>query len=577
MFNKYYQQELQSLRELAREFSRAHPAAAPLLSGQSADPDVERLLEGVAFLTGLLRQKLDDELPEIVRGLADIVLPHYLRPIPATSIVVFSPKPNLKETISVPAGTSLATNAVEETVCTFRTCFDLEVHPLGVIAAETVRKAGEPDRIRLVLELTGPNLSQWQPTRFSFYLGGSFAQAADLFMLLTRYVRNVTIAPSEGGDSCSLSPQCLKPIGFDRQNNLIPFPFQSFSGYRLLQEYFVLPQKFFFIDLLGWDQWENRGEGLRFEIIFELLPSPIALPRVSAEQFHLYATPVINLFSHEADPISLDHRQEKVRVRPSMTHSDYLQVYSVDQVTGYLGGSVERKDYVPLSLFSKQKDGGTFYQVIQSISPVNERPEVFLAFTYPPEGPKPVKETLTIKLTCTNGTLPEHLQLGDICQQTSDSPELLAFKNIIPPTAPIDPPLGRNELWRLLSHLSLNLLSLIDLEGLKELLRLYLFPEGRDKVKITANLKRVEGISGVSAKPADRLAYGFMLRGQEITLTLQKDCFASLGDLYIFGCVVDEFFSEYSSMNSFTQLRIKETISGETFIWPEKIGNRPLI
>ena len=68
MFNRYYQEELQNLRERAREFSAVHPAAAPMLGGQSSDPDVERLLEGVAFLTGLLRRKLDDELPEVIRG-----------------------------------------------------------------------------------------------------------------------------------------------------------------------------------------------------------------------------------------------------------------------------------------------------------------------------------------------------------------------------------------------------------------------------------------------------------------------------------------------------------------------------
>jgi len=56
VFDIYYQQELENLRELARDFSRVHPAAAPMLGGQSADPDVERLLEAVALLTGLMRR-----------------------------------------------------------------------------------------------------------------------------------------------------------------------------------------------------------------------------------------------------------------------------------------------------------------------------------------------------------------------------------------------------------------------------------------------------------------------------------------------------------------------------------------
>ena len=57
MFNKYYQDELTYLRELGKEFAAAYPAIAPLLAERGADPDVERLLEGVAFLTGRIRQK----------------------------------------------------------------------------------------------------------------------------------------------------------------------------------------------------------------------------------------------------------------------------------------------------------------------------------------------------------------------------------------------------------------------------------------------------------------------------------------------------------------------------------------
>jgi len=577
MINKYYQQQLQNIRELAKEFSKRHPAAAPMLSGESADPDVERLLEGVAFLTGLLRQKLDDDLPEIIHGLADILFPHFLRPIPATSIVTFSPKPSLRETLKVEAGTTLGSRPVDETICLFQTCFDVEVHPFCISSVECIKEPGEPDKIRIQFESNGLPLSQWQSKSLTFYLGGSFSQASDLFMLLNRYVKRIIVSPLEGGELITLKPGALRPIGFNHRNNLLPFPSQAFSGYRLLQEYFILPHKFLFLELNGLDGWRNRGDGTRFEIIFEISQAPVPTPEIGTENFILFTTPVINLFPHEADPISLDHTQDKVRVKPATTGVGHLLVYNVDRITGYTEGTVERRVYVPFNLFSRRNEGEAFYQVIHSISPITNEPETFIRFTYSGPDKEPVRETLSITLTCTNGSLPERLQLGDICEQTSDSPELLTFQNIIPVTAPIDPPLGRNGLWKLLSHLSLNFLSLADIESLKELLRLYIFPEGRDKVKVTANLKRVEGISDISISPADRLVHGLMLRGQEIILTIRQDHFASLGDLYIFGSVMDEFFSEYASMNSFTHLKIKETISGEILEWPERIGDRPLI
>jgi len=169
------------------------------------------------------------------------------------------------------------------------------------------------------------------------------------------------------------------------------------------------------------------------------------------------------------------------------------------------------------------------------------------------------------------------LQLGDISVQTSDSPGLLTFRNVIPPTSSIDPPLGNNAAWRFLAHLSLNYLPMANAENLRELLQLYLFPEARDKTKVTANLKRIEGIIGFQTEPTDRLVQGMVLRGQTLTLSARQDHFAGLGDLYLFGSVLDAFFGVYSSMNAFTQFELKENLSGESFLWPAKLGDRPLI
>ncbi len=577
MFNKYFQQELQNLRELGKEFSTINPAIAPFLSGQSADPDVERLLEGVAFLTGLLHQKIDDELPEIIHGLTDIVFPHYLKPVPAMSIVAFEPKPNLMETIEVKAGTSLATKPVDGTKCLFKTCYDVEVHPLRIVSVESVEQSGKPTIIRFSFELINLDLSQWQPRRLSFFLGGAFPQATDLFVLLTRYVKRISMSALDGGNMCVLPPQSLKPVGFDSQSNLLPFPPQSFSGYQLLQEYFALPQKTLYLELHGWDQWKDRGAGVRFNIDFELMPSPIPMPALKSEHVHLSSTPAVNLFPHEADPIPLDHRQAKVRVRPSGQHSGHYQVYSVDNVIGYTKGSLTQKDYIPLNQFSLQGKKDGCYQIIHSLSPLNNKPEVSLAFAYSPENLDLIEETLSINLTCTNGTLPEQLQLGDISQQTSDSSGLLSFKNITPVTSPIDPPLKGDMLWKLLSHLSLNFLSLADVDALKTLLNLYLFSEGRDRSKVSANIKRVDGIIDYAVKPTDLLVKGVMMRGQEIMMTVRQDHFASMGDLIIFGSVMDEFFGEYSSFNTFTHFKMKDSLSGEIFEWPPRVGDKPLI
>ncbi len=578
MFNRYYQQELQNLRELAVEFSKTHPVAAPMLSGPTPDPDVERLLEGVAFLNGLLQQKLDDEFPELVHSLMDVIFPHYMRPIPSISIVDFKAKPGLTEAVFVPSGTSLASVPVDGTSCTFRTCFDVEVHPLSVVSLEArARPTGEPEMLRLVMELKGITLDRWDVKGLSFFPGGTFSQGADLFALMTRYLKQATIRPVEGGSPCVLPADCVTAPGFDPGNSLFPFPAQSFSGYRLLQEYFIMPTKFLFLNLGGWERWRDRGDGTRFEVIFEFLPSSLHFPQVTPDNIVLFSTPVINLFKMEAEPVLLDHRRERVRIRPSAKEPRHYHVYDVTEVVGYSRGSVEKTTYSPLDLFGNIEQGDPLYQMIRYRSPVDDTIDAYLVFPYHRGGPDPRVETLSISLTCTNGQLPEKLQFGDISVETSDSPALLTFQNVIPPTFYTEPPQGRNVLWKFLSHLSINFLSVATTDNLRELLMLYTLEEGRDRTRTSASQREIQGIKDVSVSPVRRLVRGNMLQGQRIELKVNREYFASMGNLLLFCTILDHFFGAYSAMHTFTQTEVRETITGEVLTWPQRMGARCLV
>ena len=577
MFSRHYQQQLQNLKELAVEFSKAHPALAPMLSGQTPDPDVERLLEGVAFLTGMLREKLEDEFPEIVHGLLDLIFPHYLRPAPSTTMIAFEPKPNLRETLTIPAGVQIGSIPVDGTACLFRTCYEMVVHPLRIADAAFLERPGSPSQIRLALELSGMPLSQWRPARLRFFIAGAYPEAADLYLLLNRGVKNILIKPTSGGSPVQLPGSALIPAGFSRNEALLSYPGQSFPGYRILQEYFILPEKFLFFDLTGLDQWENKGDGSGFEILFELGRLPIAPPRIRPENFMLFVSPAVNLFPYDADPILADHRQAEYRIRPTGGQDGHYEVYSVDQVTGLVQGSVEHREYMPIEVFRRYDAHTPVYALTRRISPVRQTLDVFLALTYPASAELVAQETLSIGLTCTNASLPERLQLGDISQPTSTSPELMTFRNILPPTAPIQPPIGSNTLWHFLSHLSLNYLSIASQGNIKELLGLYVFPKGRDRAKIAANFKRIDGIQDLKVTATDRLVAGHIMRGREIRMKLSKDHFASPGDMFLFGTVMDYLFSVYSSINAFTHFFVEETITGETYSWPPRIGERFLV
>jgi len=575
MFNRYYEDELNKLKGLAVEFSQANPALAPMLAGSSADPDVERLLEGVAFLTGLTRQKLDDEFPEFVQELANLLFPHYLRPIPASTLVSFEPKGMLAESVSVAAGTKIDSVPVDGTPCRFRTCTELQVHPVALESARLASGAGQASRLVLKFALQGGlDAAQWTTPSLRLFLGGGYTEASKLLLLLANHVKAVSLTRGDG-TVVELGPKALRQAGFDGE--LLPYPSHAFQGYRCLQEFFVLPEKFLFVDIAGLDKALAGGSGSQFEVSVLLDQIPDWMPEIRGDSFMLNIVPVVNLFEHAADPVNHEHRASEYRLMPEAANRQHYQIYSVDQVVGYQQGASRERAYVPFGMLRHDGSNTLSYRTTLRQATVGRGSEVFLSVAYPP-GDLPLPETLSVRITCTNRQLPESLKLGDLSRPTSNSPDRMSFRNIRPMTAPLNPPSGEALLWRLISHVSLNFLSIASAENLRELLNLYVFSERQEQGPETANRRRIDGIQEVTATPETRLVgRGSLLRGQQIRIKCRLDFFAGIGDMYLFGCVLDRFIGDYAGINSYTRVELEDAFTGAVFKWPPRLGQQPLL
>lgn len=574
MFNRYYEDELNKLKGLAVEFSQANPALAPMLSGASTDPDVERLLEGVAFLTGLTRQKLDDEFPEFVQELANLLFPHYLRPIPASTLVSFEPKGMLAESVRIPAGTKIDSVPVDGTPCRFRTCTDLQVHPVALESARLASGAGQAPRLVLKFTLQGGlEVTQWTAPSLRLFLGGGYTEASKLLLLLANHVKAVSLA--SGDAVVDLGTKALRQAGFDSE--LLPYPSHAFQGYRCLQEFFILPEKFLFVDIEGLDKALARGRGPSFEISLLLDHIPDWMPDIRGDSFMLNIAPVVNLFEHAADPVTHEHRTSEYRLMPEAANRQHYQIYSVDQVVGYQQGASRERAYVPFGMLRHDGTNTLSYRTTLRQATVGRGSEVFLSVAYPP-GDLPLPETLSVQITCTNRQLPESLKLGDLNRPTSSSPDRMSFRNIRPMTAPLNPPSGEALLWRLISHVSLNFLSIASAENLRELLGLYVFSERQEQGQETANRRRIDSIQQVTATRETRLVgRGSLLRGQQIRIKCRLDFFAGIGDMYLFGCVLDRFIGDYAGINSYTRVELEDAFTGAVFKWPPRLGQQPLL
>jgi len=562
MFPQHYQQQLQRVYELARHYSEQYPALAPLLQEQSTDPDVERLFEGFAFLTAEIKQKLEDQLPEIIDALAQLFFPQYLKPIPSGTIMQFAPKANLGEFMDIPAGTELASKPVEGERCIFRTCYDLRVEPVEIEKIETKENEAGRFRIDIHCQLLGTDLTQWQSDSLQFYLGQAWNEAANLFLLLNRYVQNITLS-AEDSAPYQLDSHCLQPVGFDLDKSLLPYPGYADQSHRLIQEYLVFMRKFLILRLSGLSNWSTRGEVDRFTISFNLMDWPKWWMGVSQESFYLHTVPAINLMSASAQPFHRDHRQYQYRIVTTNNRAGNEYIYNVDQVTGYQQSEKKQINYQPLLWYGESLGKPTFY-LLHKPAISGRGHDLYIDFVYDDQR-YPVDETISVNVTCCQGRLPEYLGRYDIDQPTDTSPENVSYYNLHIPSFHHLPVVDSELLWRFQSLLSMNFMSIANKQTLYALFQNYM---NTGVAHRQAQKHRIDGIEAVHCQRATRLYQGSVLAGYEVKIDIKPEYFPSEGDMYLFGCLMERFFALTVPANHFSVFSMEIITTGELWNWP---------
>jgi type VI secretion system protein ImpG len=594
-FNHYYQSELTALRQLGKRFAERNPALAPFLGQSGRDPDVERLLEGFAFLSGRLRQKLDDELPELTHSLMHLLWPNYMRPLPAFSMLQFDPLKRPGPALMVKRGVPVEAKPVEGVTCRFQTCFPTEVLPLALKGLDySVKGDGALLSLRLAMSADG-HLGEIGLTSLRLHLAGESYISQMLYLALLRNLGGLELvllddagkplqnALGQAIPSVVLKPDQVQPVGFAEDEALIPYPLNTFRGYRYLQEYFAFPEKFLFIDLLGLNAIarlpeEQLKQARGLELRFDIHKTGTQHIRPTLDNVRLYCTPVVNLFAHDASPIRLDGKQDQYRLLPSEYDVRHCGVFSVDRVIGWKPGGMGYEEYVPFESFEHDPsfdvpEARPHYSLRQQPSTLHDGLETWLSF-----GLRNLDqhETLSIELTCTNQNLPRQLSQGDICLPCEGTPEFLVFRNLGAVTASYAPPLHRDFLWKLISNMSLNYLSLANVEALKVILETYDLPRYYDQHAERVSKRKLSGLQSISHQHVDRLHRGLPVRGVRTELRMNPEGYLGEGDLFLFATVLNEFFALYASLNSYHELRVQST-QGEVYQWTPRMGQQPLL
>ena len=615
----YFDRELAILRGLAAEFAQQHPKIAGRLSlghDESLDPHVERLLQGVAFLSARVQKRLDDDYPELSSGLIDLLYPHYLRPVPSMAIVELAIDPVQAQLTAghlVPRGTQLQTEEVDGEACVYRSCFDVRLWPLKVTAA---RLSGPPFQLPVVapagtaavLSLTLETLSdtvrvgQMPLESLRFHLHSEEGTPVyELYeLLLTKCLGIVVSEGPQDSRPVTLPRDRLAAAGFGEGEAALPSDPGGFSGYRLLSEFFALPQKFLFVDVKGLtaDVIGRIGRSVTFSFLLSGSDRDLER-RLSSRMVRLGCTPVVNLFTQPFDPLRLEGTRTEVCLTPDARRPRALEVYSVDSVRAGRPGE-EPADVSPL------------FAVDPGAVPRHNRPRLrWTAMRRPHRDPRPdgafddatdlwltlVDEgggpadladlVLHARGTCTNRNVPLRLPFAvgrpRLSMREGQGP-IGGVICLTRPTRPLRIAPGRGTAWRVVSHLSLNHLSLTDAGdgraalALREMMRLYLLDSLDD---FEQKQRWVEGIVDVSSRRVAARTVGprgGICQGLEVRLELDEEKFTD-GAGYLFSSVLERFLGAWVTVNSFTRMvatsRERES-HGNAWTWPPRSGGRVL-
>lgn len=595
----FYERELGFLRRYSREFSEKYPKIAGdlLMAGEVCeDPHIERMIQSFALMSARVSKRLEDDYPEFTEALLEVLYPHYLRPFPSCSIARFDYSTNAAQLTGahvIPAGTELATRSVKGVACKFKTAYDVVVSAIKIDEVKfdaifeapesVVLPPGSTAKVSIRLSSTSdqsPLEKAAHPMRVFVDGEPSFCAAVLDSFFLRSVVAYVEVDSSRKWLRLNKIP--ISPVGFGPQDGLIDFPERSHPAYRLLTEYFAFPEKFSFFDIdlaTIVKQLGHHAKSATVHLVFSGLRADSNVSRIlgglSKANMLLGCTPVMNLFKQRGDPIRVTHAAAQYPVVANSRNAYAYEVFSVDAVqlikqTPQGDSVTEVRPFYSLKHGASSEKNGRYWalrrdEMVGLKSPGYETEITIVDVDFNPA--RPETDTLSLELTCTNRDLPSMLSYGlaggDLFLEGGALVKQISFLRKPSPTYRFER--GRGAHWRLISHLSLNHLSLSQkgIEAFQESLRLYDLPRSAINEKILSGVVAIDHQS--TSKWMTGKPFACLARGIEITLTINEDNFVGSG-LHVFSKILDQFFALYVSINSFTQVRLKSSKSGEVLL-----------
>jgi len=550
-FEYYYLDELKDLHEGAQAFAQAFPEHATMLNIQELqdkDPYVERLLEGVAYLTAQVKQQIDLGREQLKTTLIAQIFPQILKPIPALTLLEFTPAINfsaqeleLDTELEISSGRS---NSLKQPII-FSLAQNEKIYPVHLKEFSKT----EDELIFILQTFPKVDFNQLELKSLRFYLYGDTNTVLQLFLELTQHVLNFSIEFS-GCNLTGFSSRLIKPGDLIAYNSILPNTGQSWVGLVLLEEYFVFREKFFFIDIGGLDKitWpaESVGE-LKLILKFKDHDLPNNL---SKENFRLHVFPAINLYKTQSEPIHYNQAIQNYRVTVDYQNTETM-VYEILDLSFEQNGQRQTIDSF-VDVMSPDKKTPNYQVTRQSYT---EKSSYFsLQFHCLDQA----QAKLSCELIAFNGSLPRQFLNESSLKVLNKHRNFINVKNLFRPTAMLLPRSNLDSDFQLLSQ---HLIELSKLEQFKALLNIC------ERSQRKANQEKIQGILSLKKSAINLFKQGVVVPAWSWCFELSTEHFSSTADAYHFGYILHLFLLSYTALNESLETRIK--LGQQEWLWQE--------
>ena len=576
-FLSYFQRELDYLREAGKSFAKKHPKTAGQLAldeGVPQDPHVERLIESFAFLTAQLHQKVEDQFPKAASSLLHVLYPQFTQPLPSVGVMQFqcdTARYGMQDAYTIPRRTELFSYDDDQNVIRFQTAYPVTLWPFQVSAATFVASntlsvahggVRAPFYVRITLKIDHHNFDAHSLDRLIFYIKGDRLTSAHIYQALMQKI-DAPILYRYGGEDIRILPQShVRPMGFERDEQLCPSPDYTHPAYQLLLEYFHAPEKHFFMAVEGLSPINFSKDTSEFELFLPVFDEKIPQNMtINKDNFVLGCTPIINIFEKTTDPFQLTHEQNEYKLLPDRRGEHAFEVHSILSVHGVMRDG-KTQPYAPYHAFQYHHSRDRVWSHRRESSPHYMGSDVYLSLMDHNLNPNTTDyETVYAKVLCTNRGLAQILKEGDELYHDGGIPAS-RMVCIVRPNAPSYAMMEGDMLWKMVAQLSIHHLGYNDpavaLHVLKETLLLHA------NMSHTQTGGQIDSITGFTTREVVRRiprysnnqAWCGYLKGTGVTLHVDESIDPS-GMTFVLAQVLWHFLAMNVRVDSFLECTLK--------------------